>query len=151
VIRFPRQAEWFTGPGQAAPFACLFFLLLIFLVLLTHLAPVPGVRIELPEVSHPDGSAAADWVVVVVDRSGRLYLNQQLVTEGQLDVELSRRVSRSVSPLEVVLQADLELQLGDLTRLHDVCLKAGVRSIRYQTRTKPRLGERLGDADREAR
>jgi biopolymer transport protein ExbD len=46
-MKFPRNARIFKGHLDAAPFAGVFFCLLIF-VLLGTLVYTPGVRIELP-------------------------------------------------------------------------------------------------------
>jgi biopolymer transport protein ExbD len=46
-MKFPRNVRIFRGQLDAAPFACVFFLLLIFIIMGT-LVYTPGVRIKLP-------------------------------------------------------------------------------------------------------
>ena len=46
-MKFPRNARIFRGQLDAAPFAIVFFLLVIFLML-SSLVYTPGVHIELP-------------------------------------------------------------------------------------------------------
>ena len=55
-MKFPRNARIFRGQLDAAPFAALFFLLVIFLMV-SSLIYTPGVRLELPVA---DNSAGTD-------------------------------------------------------------------------------------------
>ena len=75
-MRFPRHARIFRGQLDAAPFAGVFFLVLIFITLNSPLVFTPGVRVELPEADGLPG-VANPAAVVVVDRSGQYYLENQ--------------------------------------------------------------------------
>jgi biopolymer transport protein ExbD len=134
MIRFERRVQWFSGQVDVAPSACVFFLLVIFLLLMTHLAPAPGVRIELPEARLPDPASGVDWLVVVVDREGKLYFNQQVISEESLGRELGARTSMASSPLELVLQADTALRLGQMARVFALSRRAGITNLKFQTR-----------------
>jgi len=139
MIRFQRQLQWFSGQLDVAPFLCLFFLLLILLALLTHLAPVPGVRIDLPATSLHEEASGVDWLVVVADKEGRLFFNQQMVSEEILESELTSRASNALSSVELVLQADAEIRLGQLTRFYALSRRAGITNLKFQTRPVSQL------------
>ncbi len=47
-MRLPRNAKIFRGQLDAAPFAGVTFLLLLYLVFQSKLVFMPGVRIEMP-------------------------------------------------------------------------------------------------------
>lgn len=138
MIRFERQVRWFSGQLDVAAFACVFFLLVIFLVLLTHLAPVPGVRIDLPEAALTEPPSGVDWLVVVADKEGRLFFNQQVISEadlaGALADALAARTTGGTSNVELVLQADTEVSLGQLARFYALSRQAGLTRLKLQTR-----------------
>jgi hypothetical protein len=52
-MRFPRNAKMFRGQMDAAPFAGVFFLLTLF-VLLASFTYTPGVRLRLPRQTCPE-------------------------------------------------------------------------------------------------
>ena len=58
-MKFPRNARIFRGQLDAAPFASVFFLLVIF-VMLGTLVHTPGVRIDLPRADDLAGTDGAD-------------------------------------------------------------------------------------------
>ncbi len=132
----------FTGRLDVAPFACVFFLLVIFLVLLSHLAPVPGIPVMLPEAQLPDDVPGPDGVVVILDAEGRLYFNQQITTAGRLSQELSRRLKAAGGPLPLVLQAGAGVRLQDLVSFYALCRQVGIHQVKLQTRPAPLSGGR---------
>lgn len=71
-MKFPRNAKIFRGQLDAAPFAGVLFLLVIFLALNSLLVFVPGVQIKLPVGDSLPG-AANPTLVVAADRNGQLY------------------------------------------------------------------------------
>jgi biopolymer transport protein ExbD len=124
----------FAGRLDVAPFACVFFLLLIFLLLVTHLAPVPGVPVELPDAELPDAAMGPDWLVVVMDGAGRTYFNQQIITDDRLREELAARLLSAGVPMPLVLQADAGVPLEDLVRFYALCRSVGLGKVKLQTR-----------------
>jgi biopolymer transport protein TolR len=134
MIRFSRQVQWYCGHLDVAPFACVFFLLVIFVGLVSRWAPTPGVPIELPEASIHEDRPAVDWLVVVADQDGRLYMNQQAISEEELEQRLRTHVGASSSSLELLLQADARLNLGQMARFYGLCRRAGVLNMKFQTR-----------------
>jgi biopolymer transport protein ExbD len=127
----------FAGRLDVAPFAGVFFLLVILLLLLTHLAPVPGVTVRLPEANLPDGAIGPDWLVVVMDAEGRLYFNQQITTGARLRDDLAGRLRTADAPVPVVLQAAASARLEDLISFYALCRQAGIEDVKLQTRSDP--------------
>jgi biopolymer transport protein ExbD len=70
-MKFPRNARIFRGQLDAAPFATVFFLLVIFLML-GSLVYTPGVRLNLPTGENLPGTDRPS-VAVAMDANGRLY------------------------------------------------------------------------------
>ena len=96
-MKFPRNARIFRGQLDAAPFAAVFFLLVIFLML-GSLMYTPGVRVELPVADDLPGTDKPT-VSVALDSAGRYYYDNQLVQEKQLANLLRQAAAVSSQPL----------------------------------------------------
>ena len=127
-MKYPRNVKPFTGRLDVAPFAGVFFLLVLFLLLQTSLAPVPGVRIQLPAAVFPEPPGVnGPALVVAIDRQGQAYFNLQAVSETELARELTNRVKASPDPITLVLQADEAVGQGMVVRLMAIARQAGIR------------------------
>jgi biopolymer transport protein ExbD len=135
-MKFPRNAKAFAGQLDAAPFAGVFFVLLIFVGLTNNLIYTPGVPIRLPEAANLSGTPNLS-VVVTVDQGGQLYFDNQIVTEEKLRARLAEEVRRAREPLTLVLQADQDVRQGVLVRLGLLARDAGIKDALLATR--PRL------------
>lgn len=134
TLRDRLRHQWFSGVGDFAPVGSVFFLLLIFLLLQSHLAPVPGVLVELPAMETVSPIPGPDSQMVVVDREGRLFYRQQLTTDEALARQLADRAVQSPEQALLVIQADRELNLGRLAEVYALCRRAGVSRLKLQTR-----------------
>lgn len=124
-MKFPRNARIFRGQLEAAPFASVFFLLLIFL-LVASLLYTPGVHIKLPVA---DGLSGTDkpTVTVAIDANGRLYFESQLIIdENDLRGRLRKAAKNSPEPLALIVKADEAVTLQMLTRLTLIARDAGI-------------------------
>jgi biopolymer transport protein ExbD len=72
---------------------------------------VGGVPIELPEAAELPG-LTDPGLVVAVDMTGRLYYDNQPISEEALKARLLDAVARSSEPLTLVVQADRQAQYG---------------------------------------
>ena len=102
-MKFPRNARIFRGQLDMGPFAGVFFLLVIFL-LLASLVSTPGIPIDLPVVSAAELSGVSGPTVEVqVGKYGQIYYENQMV---KLD-ELKRRL-RDAAQAAQAAQAGLK-------------------------------------------
>jgi biopolymer transport protein ExbD len=116
-MKFPRTAKILRSPFDVAPFAAVFFALLI-LLLLGGLMPVPGLRVSLQPPSASDlPGVDSPAVALAVDADGKLYFENQIVTEGQLKAGLHAAVKGSHEPLTLVIHADKAVSYGQLAHL----------------------------------
>jgi biopolymer transport protein ExbD len=125
-MKFPRNAKLLRSPFDVAPFAAVFFLLILFL-LLGALMPVPGLSLNLPGA----GSASLPGtdkptVAVAIDSSGRMFFASQMVTENELDRQLRRTVAASRLPLTLIIQADQSISYGQVVRVALIAGNAGI-------------------------
>ncbi len=135
-MRFPRNAKPFAGQLDAAPFAGVFFVLLIFVALGNNLIFTPGVPIRLPEAGALTGTPNPT-VVVAVDEGGQIYFDNQVITEDRLRDRLIAEVRRAREPLTLVIQADKDVRHELLVRLGLLARNAGIKDALLATR--PRL------------
>ena len=138
-MKFPRNAKPFAGQLDAAPFAGVFFVLLIFVALSNNLIFTPGVAIRLPEAADLPGTPNPTTVVTVAE-DGQLYFDNQVITEDKLRARLADEVRRAREPLTLVLQADKDVKYEVLVRLGLLARDAGIKDALLATR--PRLSAR---------
>jgi biopolymer transport protein ExbD len=132
-MRFPRTNKIFRGQLEAAPFAGVFFLLVIFLLLSSSLVFIPGVPIRLPEAVNLPGTANPT-LVVALDAAGQIYFENQITPENQLKVKLRVAAETSREPLTLVVQADKLVPYETLQRLLLLAGDAGIKEMLMATR-----------------
>jgi len=122
-MKFPRNARIFRGQLDAAPFAAVLFLLVIFM-LLGSLVYTPGVRIQLPV---GDGFVGTDkrTIAVSLDANGRYYFDNHAIDENELRMRLSKEVKDASEPLALVVRADEAATQKMFTRLTLLARQAG--------------------------
>ncbi len=124
-MKFPRNAKIFRGQLDAAPFAGVFFLLVIFMLLNSSLVFIPGVEIRLPEAGGPKlPGLSGPFVVVAMDLNGALYYENQVIQEKELRSRLAERV-KADKDLTVVVQADRQVSFEAFVRLSKLVNDAG--------------------------
>jgi biopolymer transport protein ExbD len=132
-MRFPRNTKIFRGQLDAAPFAGVFFLLVIFLLLHTSLVFIPGVPIQLPEAADLPGTPNRT-LVVAVDESGQCYFENQVIARDRLKQRLVSAVSETREPVTLVVRADKKVQIQELMPLWLLARSAGIKEIIQATR-----------------
>lgn len=129
-MKFPRNAKLLRSPFDVAPFAAVFFLMVMFLLLAAFL-PAPGLSLQMPQFDV--SSLATDLpgtdkptVSVAIDSGGRLFFENQFVTEDQLKTNLTRAVTTSRTPLTLVIQADQLVTYSNLVQITMLARDAGI-------------------------
>jgi biopolymer transport protein ExbD len=135
-MKFPRNTRLLRSPFDVAPFAAVFFLLVIFVMLAVFL-PAAGIPLQLPisDSSPGKGLPGTDKpsVAVAIDSSGRFYFANQIVGETQLKSSLGNTVKHSREPLTLVIQADKAVTLEQLARLTLFARDAGITNALIAT------------------
>ena len=130
-MKFPRNIRLLRNPLDVAPFAAVFFLLVIFLMLGT-LLPTPGIPLQLPVAGDLPGTDQPS-VAVAVDAGGRFYFANQIVSEAQLKASLSAAVRKARAPLTLIIQADKTVTYEQLVRLTLLARDAGIQNALLAT------------------
>ena len=136
-MKFPRSARIFRGHLDVAPFASVFFLLVIF-TLLGALIYTPGVHVPLDQpldLPRADGFIGTDrpTVAVAVDATGRFYYENQPIEESALKSSLEQAAKKSKEPLTLLVQADKQVAYDRLMRLTLLARDAGIRDALFAT------------------
>ena len=117
-MKFPRNAKIIRSYFDVAPFAAVFFIVLIFL-LLGMLMPVPGfplTTLQLPAANELPGTDQPS-VALAVDSQGRLFFENQIVSEAVLKTSLAAAAKSAPAPLTLIIHADKSVSYDTLTHL----------------------------------
>ena len=133
-MKFPRNAKILRSPFEVAPFAAVFFCLLI-LLMLGALIPVQGLRTQLtPPAAEDLSGVAGPMVGVAVDAAGRFYFKNQMVTnEMRLKSDLRNAVADAREPLTLVVHADKTVTFDQLVHLTLLARDAGITNALLAT------------------
>jgi biopolymer transport protein ExbD len=125
-MKFTRNARIVRGQLDVAPFAAVFFLLVMFMML-GSLVYTPGARLQL-QLPRADGLPGTDkpTVSVAVDGDGRLYYENQWIEETTLQGRLREAAKKSPEPLTLVVQADKSVSYETCLRLALLARDAGI-------------------------
>ena len=135
-MKFPRNAKILRSHFDAAPFAAVFFVLVIFL-LLGALLPTAGIPLQPPSAADLPG-VDQPAVAIAVDANGQLYFENQLIAEPQLTNRLAAAASASREPLTLVIHADKAVTYDPLA--HNVLLAREAGITNTLLATLPRAG-----------
>jgi biopolymer transport protein ExbD len=136
-MRLPRNLKIFRGQLDAAPFAGVSFLILLFLVLQSKLVFTPGIPIDLPETGAELPGTPNPTVIVAVDRSGQIYFDSQaVITIGDLRAKLLALVLKSKEPVTLEVQADKAATLEMTAPVLALATEIGIRQALLVTRPR---------------
>jgi biopolymer transport protein ExbD len=136
-MKFPRNARILRSQLDAAPFAAVFFLLVMFMML-GSLVYTPGARLEL-QLPAANGLPGTDKpsVSVAIDADGRLYYENQWIDENLLRQRLRDKARGISEPLTLVVQADKTVSYERLMRLTLLARDAGIPEALLATLPSP--------------
>jgi biopolymer transport protein ExbD len=132
-MRFPHNVKIFRGQLDAAPFAGVFFLLLIFLFAQSSIIFTPGVPIRLPELTNLPG-VTTPTISLAVDEDGVIYFENRISTEEQLREQLRAKVASSTESITLVIQADRQVRYETLVHLAVLARDVGIKDALLATR-----------------
>ena len=104
-----------------------FFLLLIFLML-AMLLPTPGLSLRLPIGDNLPGTDKPT-VAAAIDAGGRLFFENQIVSENELKSYLRAATKKSREPLTLVIHADKAVTYEQLVHVTLLARDSGIHNI----------------------
>jgi biopolymer transport protein ExbD len=143
-MKFPRNAKILRSHFDVAPFAAVFFCLMIFLLLgaLIPTAGIPLQSLQPPTAADLPGTDKPT-VAMAVDAQGRLYYENQIVSERVLKTSLAAAVKGAREPLTLIIHADKAVSYEMIAHLsllaRDCCITNGITNAVLAT--LPRVGD----------
>lgn len=140
-MKFPRNARIFRGQLDAAPFAIVFFLLLLFMML-ASLEYTPGVHLRLPTADNLPGTDQPT-LSVAIDSGGRIFYKNQIVEENELRSQLRQAVASYGQAPTLLVEADEAVSYKMLIRLTLIARDAGINDAHLAALPRPLPAERI--------
>jgi biopolymer transport protein ExbD len=136
-MKFPRSAKILRSQFDVAPFAAVFFALLIF-IMLAQFLPVPGIPLTPPTADNLPGTGRPT-ISMAVDSLGRYYFENQLVSEPVLKTSLLAKAKAAPEVPTLVIHADKSVTYERLAHLALLAREAGITNSLLAT--LPRLSD----------
>lgn len=117
------------------PMIDIVFQLILFFLVSTTFALLPGISVNLPNSETAQGEDVALLVITATD-DGRLWLNEQETTLSALETALAEFDTGGIPRLEypVQLQADALVTNGTIVNIFDVLRKNGFSAVNLRTK-----------------
>ena len=132
-MKFPRNARILRSQFDVAPFAAVFFIVAIFLML-GALVPVQGLHSQLtPPAADNLPGVEGRTVAMAVDSQGQFYFENQAVTERVLVNGLTVAAKSAREPLTLVIHADRAVTYEQLAHLTLLAREVGITNALFAT------------------
>jgi biopolymer transport protein ExbD len=131
-MKFQRQAKIFRGQLDVAPFACVFFLMLFFLMMRSFLY-TPGVIVPIrPPQAEAFSGTENPTVIMAVTAAGQYIMDNRVVAETDLKAILQNKLAtlpKSGRGLTLVVIPDKAVSYEVLTKVRASARDAGIGEV----------------------
>ncbi|WP_457636475.1 ExbD/TolR family protein [Persephonella sp.] len=103
------------------------FIIILFLGIVSTLAPISSINVELPKATAEKTSV--EPVKIFVDKDGNYYIGRKKSTDEEIAKFLTERKAKAL-----VVVADRRVEYGKVVHLMDIAKKSGVEEINIATR-----------------
>ncbi|MEQ1534347.1 MAG: biopolymer transporter ExbD [Burkholderiaceae bacterium] len=110
-------------------------LVLVVIFIITAPLMTSAIKLDLPKTEAAKPVDAPKFVTIVVDKSGQIFLNDQVTSLVQLTDSLSKTAQIS-KDTEVQLRADEAVPYGKVVEVMGVAQKAGLNRIGFVAEPK---------------
>jgi biopolymer transport protein ExbD len=131
-MKFPRNARIFRGQLDAAPFASVFFLLVIF-VLIGKLTYTPGIQVKLPAAGNVRLPGPEGPTLSVALTTNAIYFQDQQVSEADFSNQLFTAKQKISGPVTLIVQSDQDVTEKKRTYVWSIAQEVGIQSLLYAT------------------
>ena len=105
-------------------------LVLVVIFIITAPLLASSIRLDLPQTNAASASNAAATLMLTVDKSGQVFLNDQPMAATELATELAR--ASTIDPdTELQLRADAAVPYGRVVEIMGIAQKAGLGRIGF--------------------
>lgn len=119
------------------PMIDIVFQLILFFLVSTTFAILPGIKLNLPQSKTAQG-ASVQGITITADEDGLLFFNDKLVNYDELKSELIMFDTEDIKKEEfpISLEADTEVKNGTIVKIFDVIRESGYSAINLRTTTE---------------
>ncbi len=110
-------------------------LVLVVIFIITAPLMTSAIKLDLPKTEAAQPVDAPKFVAIVVDKTGQIFLNDQVTSLTQLTESLSKTAQTS-KETEVQLRADEAVPYGKVVEVMGVAQKAGLNRIGFIAEAK---------------
>lgn len=131
-MKFKRRLEARAGV-DLVPMIDVVFQLILFFLVSTTFAVLPGIELDLP-VSSTAESTRTNGITISVSREGQLYVNSEEVALDALDEALMAvAVDGAREKVPVSLEADAAVPNGQIVQILDSLRRTGFTGVNLRT------------------
>jgi len=131
-MKYPRNARIFRGQLDAAPFASVFFLLVIF-ILIGKLTYTPGIQVRLPAAGNVRLSGVDGPTLSVALTTNAIYFQDQQVSENDLSNQLFTAKQKIPGPVTLIVQSDKDVTEEKRAQVWAIAQQAGIQNLLVAT------------------
>lgn len=119
------------------PMIDIVFQLILFFLVSTTFAILPGIKLNLP-ASHTSEGTAAQGITISTDADGLMFFNEKEISFDELGRELVMFDTGETQKQDfpVSLEADSEVTNGTIVKIFDVIRESGYSVINLRTATE---------------
>ena len=118
---------------DVVPLIDVLMVLIVFFLVTMQFKNLRALNVRMPKIETAGSNQLSNENVLSLDRDGNYFLNNQPVTEEILQTALQSAANLPEKP-KVLLVADEEVPLKQVTRLIDLCRENGLDDFRLQSR-----------------
>lgn len=133
-MRFRRKFEA-QSSVNLVPMVDVVFQLVLFFLVSTTLALVPGIRLKLPASGTTENVPVRQLTVTVVSSTELWFNDEPLASPADLDARLARMAEADRQALEsVIIAADQQVPYGLMVEVLDALRRNGLKDVGLRTR-----------------
>lgn len=136
-MRLKNRRSRITANVDMTPMIDIVFQLIVFFLVSTTFAVVPGIKLNLPQSTTSEGTSV-QGITIYADKDGVMFFNDKEVSMGNLGQELlSFDIGTSKKEeFPVSLEADSEVTNGTIVKIFDVIRQSGYSLINLRTKSE---------------
>lgn len=136
-MRLKNRRSRITANVDMTPMIDIVFQLIVFFLVSTTFAVVPGIKLNLPQSTTSEGTSV-QGITIYADKDGVMFFNDKEVNMENLGQELlSFDIGTSKKEeFPVSLEADSEVTNGTIVKIFDVIRQSGFSLINLRTKSE---------------
>lgn len=136
-MRLRARRKNINSSVDMTPMIDVVFQLIIFFLVSTTFAVLPGINLNLPESTTAESTSNLG-ITITCEKNGNIYFNDKKVSFKSLGEELSKFDTKKTKKAEfpITIEADDLVTNGTIVKLFDVIRQNGYASINLRTTDK---------------